>query len=70
VTLVALGTCTIQATQAGNANYAAATPVTQSFQVVPTVPALTPLALAATTGLMLLLALFMLKAPRRRYRDS
>jgi len=32
-TLVALGTCTIQATQAGNATYAAATPVSQSFQV-------------------------------------
>jgi hypothetical protein len=33
VTLVAAGTCTIQATQAGNTNYAAATPVNQSFQV-------------------------------------
>jgi len=33
VTLVALGTCTIQATQAGNKNYSAATPVYQSFQV-------------------------------------
>jgi hypothetical protein len=33
VTLVSLGTCTIQATQPGNANYAAATPVNQSFQV-------------------------------------
>jgi len=33
VTLVAVGTCTIQATQAGNINYAAATPVNQSFQV-------------------------------------
>jgi streptogramin lyase len=32
-TLVALGTCTIQATQAGNAAYTAATPVSQSFQV-------------------------------------
>jgi streptogramin lyase len=31
--LVALGTCTIQATQAGNATYSAATPVSQSFQV-------------------------------------
>jgi hypothetical protein len=36
VTLVSGGTCTIQATQAGNANYAAATPVNQSFQVTPT----------------------------------
>jgi sugar lactone lactonase YvrE len=33
-TLVAVGTCTIQATQAGNAAYAAATPVSQSFQVM------------------------------------
>ncbi|MGB0109500.1 MAG: hypothetical protein WBP52_13460 [Terriglobales bacterium] len=33
VTLVGAGTCTIQATQAGNTNYAAATPVNQSFQV-------------------------------------
>ena len=33
VTLVALGTCTIQATQAGNTDYAAALPVNQSFQV-------------------------------------
>jgi coenzyme F420-reducing hydrogenase gamma subunit len=33
VTLVAAGTCTIQATQTGNANYSAATPVSQSFQV-------------------------------------
>jgi len=34
-TLVGAGTCTIQATQAGNAAYAAATPVSQSFQVMP-----------------------------------
>ena len=33
VTLVAAGTCTIRATQAGNQDYAAATPVNQSFQV-------------------------------------
>ncbi len=33
VTLVAVGTCTIQATQSGNTNWVAATPVTQSFQV-------------------------------------
>jgi hypothetical protein len=32
VTVVATGTCTIEATQAGNANYAAAAPVDQSFQ--------------------------------------
>ena len=33
VTLVAVGTCTLQATQAGNSTYAAASPVSQSFQV-------------------------------------
>jgi putative cell wall-binding protein len=33
VHLVAAGTCTIQATQAGNADYNAATPVSQSFTV-------------------------------------
>jgi hypothetical protein len=33
VTLVVAGTCTIQATQTGNVNYGAATPVNQSFQV-------------------------------------
>jgi sugar lactone lactonase YvrE len=35
VTLHNTGTCTIQASQAGTANYAAATPVTQSFTVLP-----------------------------------
>jgi ABC-type Fe3+-hydroxamate transport system substrate-binding protein len=35
VTLVAAGTCTIEATQAGTVDYQAATPVTQSFQVAP-----------------------------------
>ncbi len=33
VTLLALGACTIQATQSGNANYSAATPVSQGFAV-------------------------------------
>jgi hypothetical protein len=33
VTLVSDGTCTITATQAGNANFSAATPVSQSFNV-------------------------------------
>jgi uncharacterized protein (TIGR03437 family) len=33
VTMVAVGTCSIAASQAGNANYAAAAPVTQSFTV-------------------------------------
>jgi hypothetical protein len=35
VTAVAAGTCTITASQAGNADYAAAPPVTNSFQVSP-----------------------------------
>jgi hypothetical protein len=38
VTLVSGGTCTIQATQAGNSSYAAATPVNQSFQVTQATP--------------------------------
>ena len=33
VTLVTLGTCTIQATQTGDTNYAAAAPVNRSFKV-------------------------------------
>jgi hypothetical protein len=33
VTLIATGTCTIRATQAGNADYLPATPVNQSFRV-------------------------------------
>ena len=41
VTLVAAGTCSIEATQAGNASYAAATPVTQSFQVTAGSPIIT-----------------------------
>ena len=35
VTLMEVGQCTIQASQAGNANYLRATPVAQSFQVTP-----------------------------------
>jgi uncharacterized protein (TIGR03437 family) len=35
VTFPGTATCTIQATQAGNANYAAAPPISQSFQVLP-----------------------------------
>ena len=35
VTIVNLGTCTIQATQSGNASFAAATPTTESFAVTP-----------------------------------
>jgi hypothetical protein len=33
VTLVTAGTCTIEATQSGSANYAAAAIVNESFQV-------------------------------------
>jgi hypothetical protein len=33
VTILSAGTCTVQATQAGNATYSPATPVSQSFQV-------------------------------------
>ncbi len=36
VTVLAAGTCSITAAQPGNANYAAAPPVTQSFSVAPT----------------------------------
>ena len=33
VTILAAGTCTIQADQAGDVNFAAAAPVTQSFEI-------------------------------------
>ena len=33
VTLIAIGSCTLKASQAGNANYSAATPATQTFLV-------------------------------------
>ena len=41
VTLVSAGTCTIQAAQAGNTNYAAATPVSQSFTITPSIQTIT-----------------------------
>jgi hypothetical protein len=41
VTIVTTGTCTIQATQAGNNEYAAATPVSESFTVLPAVSSFT-----------------------------
>ena len=41
VTLVAGGTCTVTATQSGNASYSAATPVSQSFTVTPTTQSIT-----------------------------
>jgi hypothetical protein len=40
VTLTGIGTVTIQATQAGNATYAAATPVSRSFMVTAPIPTL------------------------------
>jgi hypothetical protein len=40
VTLTGAGTVTIQATQPGNATYAAASPVSQSFTVAPLIPTL------------------------------
>ncbi len=60
-TFIASGTCTIQATQAGNSTYAAATPVPQSFSVsaetqtitfntISTQTVGTPLTLAATAS--------------------
>jgi large repetitive protein len=50
VTLVASGTCTVQATQAGNTNYAAATPVNQSFQVTDFTLTSTPTSATITAG--------------------
>ena len=47
-TLVAVGTCTIRATQAGNSSYAAATPVSQSFQVEAAAFTMTPNATSTT----------------------
>ena len=41
VTIVAVGTCSITASQSGNANYAAATPVTHSFTVGTTAQTIT-----------------------------
>jgi NHL repeat len=49
-TLVAVGTCTIEATQAGNATYAAAAPVSQSFQVEAATFIMTPSSTTATVG--------------------
>ena len=50
VTLVAVGTCTIQATQAGNTNYVAATPVNRSFQVTSSPGIYAPVNSSALTG--------------------
>jgi alpha-tubulin suppressor-like RCC1 family protein len=49
VTIVALGTCTIAANQAGNTNYNAATQVTQSFAVAKGAQTITFAALATKT---------------------
>ncbi len=56
-TMIAAGTCTIQATQAGNAQYAAATPVSQSFTVAGQLQTITfakPAAQTVGTSLTLL----------------
>jgi hypothetical protein len=56
ITDVAPGTCTITASQAATGNYAAATPVSQSFQVTPLADAITvtsptsPAAVSYTSG--------------------
>ncbi len=59
VTLTAVGTCTVEATQAGDADYAAATAVDQSFQVTLASPAAPVLASPAngSTGAPLTAAL-------------
>jgi len=56
--LIAVGTCTIQASQAGNALYAAATPVSQSFSVagnftIQPIPAVQQVVLDRLTGFVL-----------------
>ncbi len=59
VNLLALGMCSIQATQLGNTNYSAAMPVTQSFNVTQPVPTIytgtsysTPSSFANAAGLL------------------
>ena len=51
VTPVSVGTCTIQAMQSGNANYSAASPVNQSFQVTPGSESLSITTLSIPAGL-------------------
>jgi hypothetical protein len=52
VTLLSAGQCTVQATQPGDGmTYAAATPVSESFQVTPTAPTVVSLSPASGTGL-------------------
>jgi len=48
VTLASTGTCTIQATQGGNANYSAAAPVSSSFSVTSSMQTITFSAIANT----------------------
>ncbi len=55
ITFVAVGFCVITATQAGDATYAAAEPVTQSFQITPSAPTATTQAassVAITTAVL------------------
>jgi len=49
VTLVSVGTCSITANQAGNANFAAAAPVSKSFQVLQSTQTITFAALPSVT---------------------
>ncbi len=60
--LVAVGTCIIQATQAGNAAYSAATPVSQSFQVMPQSQTSQTITFGALSNMMLGSAPFTLSA--------
>lgn len=67
LTLLAPGACTIRASQAGGAGYAAATPVDQSFTVVgvtPTIPTLTEWAMMLMGGVLALVGATVLS--RRR----
>jgi hypothetical protein len=69
VTMLALGTCTINASQAGNSNYAAAPTVSQSIafdtlHLVPT-PTLGRCALLLMGGLLGLVARFYRRATNR-----
>ncbi len=61
-TLDAVGTCTIQATQAGNGAYSAATPVSRSFQVIQQAPASQTITFGALSNMMLGSAPFTLSA--------
>ncbi|MBV8080273.1 MAG: VCBS repeat-containing protein [Actinobacteria bacterium] len=52
ITLAAVGTCTVRASQAGNASYAPASPVERSFAVVPASPTLSAPATSFSTTVL------------------